>query len=163
MSRLTLTVILGASLVAALSCMQATHVSDDSTITEQSDTTSQSQTPKDPDSIQSSPDSDCDANQANVRGLIQASKTCAVNKDCVLFSPGCPFGCVDAVHRSQVPLIKSAYSDYARKCGACVYMCPQPAFEQWAVCEESRCVVREKTKGLLKKRTLEDLQETPET
>lgn len=118
-------------------------VNGEPTAAEQSTVNADSQAPETVLSGEPGPESDCDAHRADVRSLIQASKSCSVDKDCALFSPGCPFGCVDAVQVSQIPRIKTAYSDYARSCGACAYMCPQPASERRAACEKSECVVRE--------------------
>ncbi len=157
MLRLSVTVVVGALLIVGMFWMLATPVYDDPTLNEQSEAKSQAQTPKNSLPIELSRDLSCDARMADVRSLIQASKSCVVTKDCALFSPGCPFGCVDAARRSQIPQIKSAYRDYAKKCGACVYMCPQPAFERWAVCKNSVCVVGEKSAKLSEKATPDPL------
>lgn len=125
--------IVPAVMVAGALCVLAGCVNGEPTAAEESAVKADTQ----------GPESDCDAHRADVRSLIQASKSCSVDKDCALFSPGCPFGCVDAVRVSQISGIKAAYRDYARSCGACAYMCPQPASERRAACEKSECVVRE--------------------
>ena len=162
MLRLSVAVIVGVLLLTGIYWMLATDVYDDPTPLEQNEAESQTQMRRNSLPIEFDPESSCDEIRANVTSLIKASKSCAVNKDCALFSPGCPFGCVDAVRRSQIPQIKSAYRDYTKKCGACVYMCPQPAFERLAVCEKSECVVREKSAEVLERETV-DLSSAPET
>ena len=143
MPRVVITIIVGALLVAGLLWMPAAQNIDGPTLPETTESEIQAQLSEEPLRIDIASAEDCGATLANTKSLIQASKSCAVDKDCVLFSPGCPFGCVDAVRRSEIPRIKSAYRDYSEKCGACVYMCPQPANKQQAVCEQSQCVVRD--------------------
>ena len=155
MPRVVIAIIVGVLLVAGLFWMLAAQNIDDSTAPETTEAEFQAQSPEQPLHIDIASAEDCAASLANTKSLIQASKSCAVDKDCVLFSPGCPFGCVDAVRRSEIPRIKSAYRDHSKKCGACVYMCPQPANEQQAVCEQSQCVVRDRTTKRLEQDTID--------
>lgn len=147
--------IAGFLLVAGLFWMLATQESDDATLPDTTEAGFQAQSSKKPQAIDIASGPDCDASLANTRSLIQASKSCAVDKDCALFSPGCPFGCVDAVRRSEISRIKSAYLDHSKMCGTCAYMCPQPANKQQAVCEKSRCVVRDQTTKRLEQHTID--------
>jgi len=153
--RLSVSVIVGVLLVAGTFWMLAPDVGEDPMLHVQTEVKPQAQAPKTSPPIEPSGDSSCDASRADVKRLIQASKSCVVDKDCALFSPGCPFGCSDAVRRSEIPQIKSAYRDYANKCGACVYMCPQAASDRTAVCRKSVCVVEETSAKLSEKVILE--------
>jgi hypothetical protein len=95
----------------------------------------------------------CEEREEQVQALIEDAKTCKADADCSLFSPGCPFGCVDSMRADSVAKVKEAYRSYTDRCSACVYMCAASLYGRYATCDSGRCAVKEKRRPGLESET----------
>jgi len=64
-----------------------------------------------------------------INNLINESKSCNVDSDCVLIGSRCPFGCYQAININNSEEVKSAIYSYKSNC---VYGCIE--------CESVKCI-----------------------
>ncbi|MCB2081567.1 MAG: hypothetical protein H6908_00930 [Hyphomicrobiales bacterium] len=89
---------------------------------------------------QNSPE--CAAAEHTIKTLIEQGAPCEEDRDCILISLGCPFGCQTAVNPNQVNLqeLKTANQHYGNICIRCEYMCAAVAVAP--ACVDHRCTVQ---------------------
>jgi len=85
----------------------------------------------------------CEQNAAQeVREIIEASKSCITDEDCVLIEgEGCPYSCGVAVNKQSKNLAHSAIREYVEfKEGVCGNICYQRCLAvDGATCEHHKC------------------------
>jgi hypothetical protein len=88
--------------------------------------------------------------------LMESSRACDVDSDCVLTSFGCPFGCNTAVRKSELPILRAkSRSDELDRCTECVYDCFIPPLGWKAICKSHQCQVAENSVAAFERATRE--------
>lgn len=77
--------------------------------------------------------------RASFNQLVEASRDCAGDLDCVLVQPGCPLSCTVSVHKQHEAAVKAKAdmlrNEYAASGGVCAYDC-RPATP---LCQDNKC------------------------
>ena len=81
----------------------------------------------------------CKAFEQNFAELIGGSRDCNTDADCVVTEFGCPFGCANAVNRSKLQGLQSAYLESAESCRSCLYDCGIGPSTVLPVCRSGKC------------------------
>ena len=100
----------------------------------------------------------CRAAEEALRTRVEASQSCTVDEDCIIFDYGYPIQCLTSVAQREVTALRLEYRNYEQSCTHRVYYdCPSEPMERRPVCRNNRCVVELRTLDLLKDQTLEYL------
>ena len=100
----------------------------------------------------------CRDAEEKLRGMVEASQSCEVDADCIIFDYGYPIQCLTSVAASEVTALRLQYRNYEESCTYRVYYdCPSEPMERQPVCRNNRCAVELRTLDLLKDQTLEYL------
>lgn len=98
---------------------------------------------------------DCLALEGEINLDIIAAGDCNSDADCAFESFGCPFGCIDAINRNSIDLVRTKARDYRAQCSPCEYRCAEPGLQQLPKCVNNQCIVFEKTIEMLQDETRE--------
>ena len=100
----------------------------------------------------------CRAAEETLRARVEASQSCVVDDDCIIFDYGYPIQCLTSVAKAEVSALRLEYRNYEQSCAYRVYYdCPSEPMERQPVCRNNQCVVELRTLDLLRDQTLEYL------
>lgn len=81
----------------------------------------------------------CKSFEQNFAKLIESSRDCDTDADCVATAFGCPFGCVSAVNKHKLPELQAASLESAESCQSCLYDCGIGPSTVLPVCRSGKC------------------------
>ena len=81
----------------------------------------------------------CESFEQNFAELIEDSRDCNTDTDCVVTEFGCPFGCANAVNKNKLPALQSVFSESAESCQSCLYDCGIGPATVLPVCRSGKC------------------------
>jgi hypothetical protein len=81
----------------------------------------------------------CKSFEKSFSDLIEKSRDCNTDADCVVTEFRCPFGCVNSVNKDKLAELQSAFSAAAETCQSCVYDCAVGPSTVLPVCRSGKC------------------------
>lgn len=105
----------------------------------------------------------CRDAENSLMSRLEASQSCEVDSDCIIFDYGYPIQCLTSVAQAEVSALRLEYRNYEQSCDHRVYYdCPSEPMERKAVCRDNRCAVELQTLDFLKDETLRHLGIDPD-
>ena len=100
----------------------------------------------------------CDDVEAEIRDLVQQSRSCATDADCAIFDYGYPIECLTSVARSEISFLRTQFRRYHESCEYRVYYdCPTGESSRRPVCRNRQCEVELTDPDSLQDETLDYL------
>lgn len=81
----------------------------------------------------------CNSFEQSFSDLIENSRDCDTDADCVVVAFRCPFGCANSVNKDKLAELQSAFSVAAETCQSCIYDCAVGPTTVLPVCRSGKC------------------------
>lgn len=102
----------------------------------------------------------CEQVEQEMRALVDESRECNSDADCVVFDYGYPIECLTSVAKNHISALRTNFQRYHDSCEFRVYYdCPTGEADRQPVCRDNRCEVELITIDSLRDNTLDYLGE----